>query len=221
MMRAVQLFSTLSGKSDYNASLVNMTWITYIYCLSSAGATAIRRAASAEILATSRFAVIKGNVAEIQTLYGTSVTQRGVDSTSELTIPERAKLASALARKHHTVVLLTGPTDIVSDGSRTYRIDNGHEMLGSITGTGCTLGTTVSAMVAAYPDDTLLAAVAGATMFGIAAQYAVERDDVRGPGTFVPAFLDELYAIKKSTAEGDLRWLALAKVQSVRVEEDS
>ncbi|KAJ6780711.1 hypothetical protein PWT90_02319 [Aphanocladium album] len=186
-----------------------------------AGATAIRRAASAEILATGRFAVIKGNVAEIQTLYGTSVTQRGVDSTADLTVPERAKLAAALARKHHTVVLLTGPTDLVSDGRRTYRVDNGDAMLGSITGTGCTLGTTVSAMVAAYPEDVLLAAVAGAAVFGIAAQYAVEREDVRGPGTFVPAFLDELYAIKKATAEGDLRWLVLARVQSVQVTDDA
>lgn len=159
-------------------------------------------------------------MAEIQTLFGTSVTQRGVDSTADLSVPERARLAAALARKHHTVVLLTGPTDLVSDGARTYRVDNGHAMLGSITGTGCTLGTTVSAMVAAYPEDALLAAVAGAAVFGIAAQYAVERDDVRGPGTFVPAFLDELYSIKTATAAGDLRWLVLARVQGVQVEEE-
>lgn len=165
--------------------------------------------------------MIKGNVAEIQTLHGTSVTQRGVDSTSQLSVPSRANLAARLARKYNTVVLLTGPTDIVSDGSRTYRVDNGHEMLGSVTGTGCTLGTTVSAMVAAYPDDALLATVAGAAVFGIAAQYAVERDDVRGPGTFVPAFLDELYAIREATAKGDLQWLKLAKVERVLVTDEA
>ncbi|OAA77740.1 thiamine-phosphate pyrophosphorylase [Akanthomyces lecanii RCEF 1005] len=186
-----------------------------------AGATAIRRAATAEILALGRFAVIKGNVAEIQTLYGASVTQRGVDSTSELSIPERATLAAALARRHRTVVLLTGPTDIVSDGARTYRVDNGHAMLGRVTGTGCTLGTTISAMVAAHPADALLAAVAGAAVFGIAAQYAVERDEVRGPGSFVPAFLDELYSISRATAEGDLRWLVLARVQGVQVDDEA
>lgn len=199
-----------------------------------AGATAIRRAASAEILALGRFAVIKGNVAEIQTLHGHSSSstssstssaaaaapqQRGVDSTSELTVPSRARLAAALARRHRTVVLVTGPTDIVSDGARTYRVDNGDAMLGRVTGTGCTLGTTVSAMVAAYPQDALLATVAAAAVFGIAAQYAVDRDEVRGPGTFVPAFLDELYSIQRATAKGDLRWLVLARVQGVQVDD--
>ncbi|XWW96967.1 hypothetical protein V2A60_004947 [Cordyceps javanica] len=186
-----------------------------------AGATAIRRAASAEILALGRFAVIKGNVAEMQTLYGgPSVTQqRGVDSTSELGVAGRARLAASLARRHGAVVLLTGPTDVVSDGRRTYRVDNGHAMLGRVTGTGCTLGTAVSAMVAAYPADPLLAAVAAAVVFGTAAQRAVARDDVRGPGTFVPAFLDELDAITRATAEGDLRWLVLARVQAVPVDD--
>lgn len=192
-----------------------------------AGATAIRRAASAEILALGRFAVIKGNVAEMQTLHGHSSSsssfsapqQRGVDSTSELAVPSRARLAAALARRHRTVVLLTGPTDIVSDGARTYRVDNGDAMLGRVTGTGCTLGTTVSAMVAAYPQDALLATVAAAAVFGIAAQYAIDRDEVRGPGTFVPAFLDELYSIQKATTEGDLRWLVLARVQGVQVDD--
>ncbi|KAM3561198.1 hypothetical protein ARSEF4850_003333 [Beauveria asiatica] len=195
-----------------------------------AGATAIRRAASAEMLALGRFAVIKGNVAEMQTLHGHSLPssssssapqQRGVDSTSELTIPSRARLAAALARRHRAVVLVTGPTDIVSDGARTYRVDNGDAMLGRVTGTGCTLGTTVSAMVAAYPHDALLATVAAAAVFGIAAQYAVEKgDEVRGPGTFVPAFLDELYSITRATAKGDLRWLVLARVQGVQVDDD-
>ncbi|KAM3457344.1 hypothetical protein MY3296_001086 [Beauveria thailandica] len=200
-----------------------------------AGATAIRRAASAEILALGRFAVIKGNVAEMQTLHGHSFSsssspsptssssapqQRGVDSTSELSVPSRARLAAALARRHRAVVLVTGPTDIVSDGARTYRVDNGDAMLGRVTGTGCTLGTTVSAMVAAYPHDALLATVAAAAVFGIAAQYAVEKgDEVRGPGTFVPAFLDELYSITRATAKGDLRWLVLARVQGVQVDD--
>lgn len=88
-----------------------------------------------------------------------------------------------------------------------------------VTGTGCTLGTTVSAMVAAYPGDKLVAAVAGTAMFGVAAEMAAQRADVKGPGTFVPAFLDELYGIRKSTAEGDMRWLTMVKIRAVEVEE--
>lgn len=114
---------------------------------------------------------------------------------------------------------MTGITDILSDGKRAFRVDNGHELLSMITGTGCTLGTTVSAMVAAYPSNALVAAVAGTAMFGVAAEMAAGRTEVRGPGTFVPAFIDELYAIRKATVEGDMRWLTMVKVQAIEVEE--
>lgn len=125
-----------------------------------------------------------------------------------------------MALYRRNVVILTGAVDLISDGTRTLAISNGHPYLGEVTGTGCTLGTTVSAMVAAYDTDPLLAAVAGTVMFGLAAELAAKRPEVRGPGTFVPAFLDELYAIRKSTASGDLMWLSMAQVKAVEVNVD-
>ncbi|KAI8671490.1 hypothetical protein NCS57_00624400 [Fusarium keratoplasticum] len=180
-----------------------------------AGATSVRRNAVKSLLDAGHFTVIKGNEGEIQTVAGATITQRGVDSTSSLTLAQKASLVRSIAKKRRNVVLLTGAVDLVSDGSRTLAISNGHPYLGEVTGTGCTLGTTVSAMVAAYGADPLLAAVAGTVMFGLAAEFAAERSEVRGPGTFVPAFLDELYAIRKATGNGDLRWLTMAKVKAV------
>lgn len=171
------------------------------------------------MLATGKFTVIKGNEGEISTVNGATIQQKGVDSVSALSFEQRASLVRSLARREKTVILLTGATDLVSDGTRTFRVDNGHELLGNVTGTGCTLGTTVSAMVAAYPQDALLATLAGVVMFGVAAERAMERADVKGPGTFVPAFIDELYAIRKATADADLRWLVAAKVEAVQVDD--
>ncbi|KIE02907.1 Hydroxyethylthiazole kinase, partial [Metarhizium majus ARSEF 297] len=185
-----------------------------------AGATSVRREAVQTLLASGTFAVIKGNQSEIQTVHGAGVTQRGVDSSSSLTVPQRARLVRSLARQRRCVVLLTGPTDLISDGRRTLRVDNGHGYLGMVTGTGCTLGTTVSAMAAAYEQDALVATVAGTVMFGLAAEMAAQRDHVRGPGSFVPAFLDELFGIRKATMQGDSTWLALAKVAAVDVADD-
>lgn len=189
----------------------------------SAGATAVRREAVQTLLAGGQFAVIKGNEGEIQTLHNsaTSAQQRGVDSASTLDISQRAALTSSLARRTSAVVLMTGKTDVLSDGKRTFRVDNGHELLGMITGTGCTLGTVVSAAASAYPGDKLMAAVASTATFGVAAQRAAERSEVRGPGTFVPAFLDELYAIRTTTAKGNTEWLSLVNVQAVEIQEDS
>lgn len=191
-----------------------------VYDPVGAGATAIRRNAVKTLLSSGHFTVIKGNEREIQTVYGSSVSQRGVDSSSSLTIPQRATLARALARRTGAVVILTGKTDIVSDASRTFRVDNGHEFLGQVTGTGCTLGTTVSAMVAAFRSDVLVAALAGLVLFEIAAERAAVRDDVRGPGTFVPAFIDELSAVRKETAGGNVAWLAKARIEALEVAEE-
>ncbi|KZZ97609.1 Hydroxyethylthiazole kinase [Moelleriella libera RCEF 2490] len=206
-----------------------------------AGATTTRRQAVQILLSAGSFAVIKGNYAELATVSGASnIVQHGVDSSSPSSSPggdmaQRARLVRRVARQQRCVAVLTGATDLVSDGHRrTVRVDNGHELLGAVTGTGCTLGTTLSAMVAAYSTtttttttttgdgggDAFVAAVAGTVLFGVAAEMAAARADVHGPGTFVPAFLDELYRIRGATERGDLRWLVLAKVAAIPVEED-
>ncbi|KAK4190118.1 putative thiamine biosynthetic bifunctional enzyme [Podospora australis] len=179
-----------------------------------AGATSVRREAVKSILANGYLDIIKGNEGEIRTVFGEGEPhqQRGVDSTSTLDASQKADLVKRLAAREKNVVVMTGKADYVSDGERTFCIENGHEYLGLVTGTGCTLGTTISASVAVYKQDKLAAAIAAILHFEIAAERAAEREEVRGPGTFVPAFLDEVYAIRLATAYGDLSWLERAKV---------
>lgn len=141
--------------------------------------------------------------------------QRGVDSSSTLSAAQKARLVRSLAAREKNVVLMTGATDYVSDGARVFAIDNGHALLGSVTGTGCTLGTVISAAIAPRQTDRLAAVVAAVLHFEIAAEMAAERPEVRGPGSFVPAFLDALYEIRMATAGGNLKWLQRAKVSRV------
>ncbi|KAI9841052.1 MAG: hypothetical protein M1837_001023 [Sclerophora amabilis] len=182
-----------------------------------AGATDIRRNAVKNLLAGGYFDVIKGNEGELMTVLGeTNVQQRGVDSGDSVSSQtEKALLAKRLASRERNVVLLTGKVDYLSDGERTYAISNGHEYLGKITGSGCTLGTTLASCLAIWREDKLLAALAGLLLFEIAAEHAALRDDVKGPGTFVPAFIDELYNISQQTNQGHNGWLAAAKLQRV------
>ncbi|KAH8756222.1 Hydroxyethylthiazole kinase family-domain-containing protein [Diaporthe sp. PMI_573] len=184
-----------------------------------AGATAVRRGAVKSILSAGYIDVIKGNESEIKTVYGSGTTegQRGVDSSSTLSDAEKARLVRALAAREQAIVVMTGKTDIVSDGTRVVAVQNGHEYLGIITGTGCTLGTTISAMVAACPPDgdRLAIVVAGILLFEIAAEQAAAKGSVEGPGSFVPAFLDSLYRIRTGTAAGDHGWLSAEKVSIV------
>ena len=182
------------------------------------GATAVRRSAVKTLMASGYYDVIKGNEGEIKTVFGTVVQQRGVDSgASTSTDLEKATLVRDLAARERNVVVMTGATDFISDGQRTFAVSNGHEFLGRITGSGCVLGTTISLMLAVSRRDKLLASIAGLLHYEIAAEVAAAREDVKGPGTFVPALIDELYNIQKATSSGDTRWLEKAKVKAVNV----
>lgn len=183
-----------------------------------AGATAQRKAAVKKLMASGYFDLIKGNEGEIKTVVGQAgdVQQRGVDSgPGTLTLKDKVKMVQTLAAKERNVVLMTGAVDVVSNGYSTYAIHNGHELLGEITGSGCTLGTTVAAYLAVQRGDPLLCVLAALLHFEIAAERAAKRPEVRGPGTFVPAWLDELYLIKKESAEGNFDWFKAAKVDSI------
>jgi len=175
-----------------------------------AGATEQRRNAVKKLMAGGYFDVIKGNENEIKTVAGTSGSeqQRGVDSgASTLSMEQKTKLVRDLARQERNVVVMTGKQDVVSDGYRTHIISNGHKYLGDITGSGCCLGTAIASFLAVFKEDRLLATIAAMLMFEIASERAAkESNTVQGPGTFVPAFLDELYSIRESSI-AQTNWL--------------
>ncbi|KAK0669492.1 putative thiamine biosynthetic bifunctional enzyme [Cercophora samala] len=180
-----------------------------------AGATSVRREAVKSILANGYLDVIKGNEGEIKTVWGAvdGEQQKGVDSIDSLTPEKKLDLVVKLARREKNVIVMTGKTDYVSDGSWAVTIANGHEYLGLVTGTGCTLGTAISVALAAHhKEDKLWAVVTAMLHFEIAAEIAAEREDVKGPGTFISAFLDELYNIRIATVNGDMKWLERAQI---------
>ncbi|KAF2025370.1 HK-domain-containing protein [Setomelanomma holmii] len=191
-----------------------------------AGATHVRRAALLKLMGVGYFDLIKGNEREILAVARASgfviddtSQQRGVDSGDALfSLDQRAYIVSRLALRERNVVLMTGATDVISDGNRTYTVSNGHKYLGMITGSGCTLGTTLSAYLAANRADKLHAAIAGILHYEIAAERAAGRQDVRGPGTFVPAFLDELWKSGEELVNGK-EWEG-ARVECVKTIED-
>lgn len=201
-----------------------------------AGATSAREEALSFLMASGYFAIIKGNEKEIMTVAKASglvlqekscsvqTQQRGVDSGDALyTLEEKAYIVSRIASRERNIVLMTGSTDIISDGERTYSIANGHHYLGLITGSGCTLGTTLSAYLAAnrahyhaFSVNQLNAAIAAILHFEIAAEFAAARDDVKGPGTFIPAFVDELWKIRMDTVEGRHAWIEKARLEEMK-----
>lgn len=178
------------------------------------GATAVRREAIRTLLKAGFYSVIKGNEGEIGAVIGTStIQQRGVDSgPSTSNAQQKAEMVKALAQRERCIVLLTGATDYLSDGTRTVAISNGSSLLGKITGSGCALGSVVTSYLAVYRDDKFLAALAGVLHYEIAAERAEKSPSCRGPGSFIPAFLDELYLLGQDIDNVDLGKLAKVEV---------
>ncbi|WP_327350456.1 hydroxyethylthiazole kinase [Streptomyces sp. NBC_01304] len=142
-----------------------------------------------ELLESAPPAVIRGNASEILALDG-GTGGRGVDSTDA---PEAAlAAATALARRYGCTVAVSGPEDVLTDGTRVVRLANGHPLLPLVTGTGCSLGALVAACTA-VTDDPLLAATAATGLLTVAAQDAAAR--AAGPGTFAVALIDELHTL--------------------------
>jgi len=211
---------TSDGLQNYSKALkyYNLEGGPVVFDPVGGGATAVRRSAVKTLMAAGYFDVIKGNEGEIETVFGTFVQQRGVDSGVSISSDlEKATLVRDLAARERNVIVMTGVKDFISDGERTYAVSNGHELLGRITGSGCVLGTTISILLAVARSDKLLAALAGLLLYEIAAEMAATREDVKGPGTFVPALIDEIYIIQKCTSQGDIKWLERANVELVDI----
>ncbi|KAK9460554.1 Hydroxyethylthiazole kinase family-domain-containing protein [Lipomyces oligophaga] len=178
-----------------------------------AGASTLRQTAVKTLLNSVHFDVIKGNEGEIFSVAGEASSMRGVDSTANSALDKKVHVVEGLASKEKSIVVLTGEQDIVSDGISTFILSNGHEYLASITASGCVLGSIITAMSIVSIEDRLLASIAAILLYTIAAERAAQQPSVRGPGSFIPALIDELYLLVKATAvENDTEWLNDARL---------
>lgn len=172
------------------------------------GALPVRTALAHE-LAAQRPTAIRGNASEILALAGLSGGGRGVDATDG---PDAARAAALdLARRLAAVVAVSGPVDLVTDGTRIVRIDNGHELLTRVTGGGCALGAVMAAFLGAAREtgaSPLAAIVAASVFYETAAERAAAVAD--GPGSFAVAFLDALATTSAADAVAAARVEATA-----------
>ena len=150
------------------------------------GATQFRRDAVAKLLAE-KPTVIRGNASEILAVATGVRAGRGVDADGASS--EMAGVAVTLAKSTNAVVAMTGAVDIVTDGTQSFAITNGHPLLTQITGSGCTATALVGAFLGAKLAP-LEASVAALVLVGLAGERAAVG--CAGPGTFNVRFLDEL-----------------------------
>ncbi len=156
-----------------------------------AGCTFFRREICRRLLSDIRPDIIKGNFSEIMYLADAGSSSCCIDS---LSAPEAGRdIVEALAAGLGCIVAATGERDVLSDGRRTYTINNGHKMLSRITGTGCMTASLIGAF-SGVTEEYLTAAFGGIMAMGIAGQLAF--DSLRpgeGTGMFRVRLLDHIY----------------------------
>ncbi len=157
------------------------------------GALPVRTALAAALL-DFRPATIRGNASEIAAVAGADAGGRGVDAT--VGVEAVSGSARELAARLDTVVAVSGPVDLITDGTALLRVANGHELLTRVTGAGCALGAVMAAF-AAVTEDRLVAAAAASCVYGVAAEDAAGT--ASGPGSFAVALLDALAALTPAT----------------------
>jgi hydroxyethylthiazole kinase len=162
-----------------------------------AGATEYRTATAHRILESVDVTVLRGNAGEIATLVGAHAEVRGVESI--VAGLEPAELARTAAERLGVIASVTGPVDHVSDGHRVLSVANGHELLATVTGTGCMSSALTGCFLAAKPDEPLEAAAEALAAFGVAAEDAARGAE--GPGTFHARLYDALYALDPATLD--------------------
>ena len=191
----------LAGKS------ANKAGVPVILDPIAIGATEFRTTVIHEILANIKITVICANASEIAVLGGALEKTKSPDNSLQKNDPE---IAMKVAKKYNTVVISTGKVDVITDGYRTVLCENGHVMLQNITASGCLLTSIIAAFTSVSSGDIFEASMEAVSGYGIAAEKAMEK--VTGPGSFIPAFLDQLYFLTEETITAHNKLISISKV---------
>ncbi len=172
------------------------------------GVSGLRRSTGRELLQRIRFAAIRGNASEIATLTTGAAGHRGVETDPEgHPVQVLEENARALADETGAVVVSTGSTDIVTDGTRLWRVHNGHAIMQSISGTGCQLSVLLGAFVAANPGEPAEAALAAVCAMGLAGEAAQARlTPSEGSATCRSYLIDAIFRLTPEALEKGARY---------------
>ena len=173
------------------------------------GVTKLRNKTTLDLIENYNIAAIRGNISEIKAIakligvIDENNAAKGVDvNVDDIITEENLKangdLISQVASKLDTVILASGPIDILSDGETTIAIDNGDDMMPLITGSGCMLSSIVGSCIGGCnPLEGTLVAILAMNIAGEKARAKVDERN-EGTGSFRAYLIDYLY---KTNAE--------------------
>lgn len=159
------------------------------------GASKFRYEETAKLLACVAPSILRVNLSEAMVLRGIVKEAVGVDAVTEATLKSTnaEEIASTLALQYHCTVLLSGETDLVTDGTRLKAIRGGSVRMKQVTGTGCMLSVLCGCALA-IEKDSFNAAVNASAFWK---QCALAANKGQQIGSYATALLDEAASLSE------------------------
>ncbi|WEV54924.1 hydroxyethylthiazole kinase [Leuconostocaceae bacterium ESL0723] len=148
--------------------------------------------------------LIRGNAGEIAYLAGESWQANGIDAGQGS--GDLASLAQAAAKKQDCLVVLSGPSDFITDGKNTWRVDNGHPAFQTNVGSGDMLDGLLGVVLALSHDLTDIARTVAT--FSIAGEIAGQAFSNQ-PASFMVEVFNQLANLTDEVIDQHLKMTAL------------
>lgn len=185
--------------------------IPFVLDLVGLSCSRLRQKYAKELLQIAVPDIIKGNISELRTLLGLPTTPgMGVEAGQKEMVTrenalEYARIFQKQAMEYHTLLLATGPIDLVVSSEEAYIIANGSNALASITGTGCMNNVLAGACLAgvhgisSQATNNTLAAILSCLLLGIAGENIQDIYLNQGPGSFHYSLMDSISQLTPQT----------------------
>ena len=191
-----------SGRVACNRNIPSVIDVVGVTC------SGLRMKFAKQFISECRPSVIKGNISEIKAMAGADYCSAGVDvssldavgSSDEEKLRRLAGIVGEYAKETLSVVFASGEVDIISDGCRTYYIENGVHEMAKVTGTGCMLNVITAVYLSAAAP--LEAAILAAVTLGISGELA---DMSKGLGTYHMSLIDRLSMLSDEDIKEKIR----------------
>ncbi|NFM30774.1 hydroxyethylthiazole kinase [Clostridium botulinum] len=179
----------ISGKTAYENK------IPQVIDLVGVGCSKLRLDYARKFISECHPNVIKGNMSEIKAIYGIKSSAKGIDVgacdiITEQNFDENIKMIKRLSMETGSVVAATGVVDIISNGTHTYIISNGCEVLSMITGTGCMLTGLIASYISS--ENILEGTVLAVALMGICGELS---QHAKGTGSLRNELIDNMFSI--------------------------
>lgn len=139
------------------------------------------------------FDFIRGNAGEIAALAGIKWQAKGIDAGDGSA--DLAEVAKKVAKRYNCTVVLSGPTDYISDGTHDTTVTHGTHLFQIHVGSGDMLSSLIAAFAAVSKDNYFEAARMACLIFATTGEIVANELVDEKPGSFIVALLDKLHLV--------------------------